>query len=62
MRQEEMEAERQRAQMEQRRQEMGLPMGAGLGGAWSEMQREVPSALLMQQQREMVYLYMCAIV
>ena len=57
-----MEAERQRAQMEQRRQEMGLPMGAGLGGAWSEMQREVPSALLMQQQREMVYLCMCAIV
>jgi hypothetical protein len=62
MRQEEMEAERQRAQMEQRRQEIGLTMGAGLGGAWSEMQREVPSALLMQQQREMVCICMFVII
>jgi len=38
MLQEEMEAQRRRAELERRRQELGP---AGPGGAWSEEQREV---------------------
>ena len=51
MQQEEQEAQRKRAEIEQRRQEMGGRVAAG--GPWDEGQREVPPSLAMQQQREL---------